>query len=43
MAELEKGITPNGKGISGKSWNILGQVYFPKAVSDSSFAFEANS
>src|SRR5450755_750894 len=43
MAELEKGITPNGEGFSGQSWNILGQVYFPKAVSDSTFAFEANS
>ncbi len=43
MAELEKGITRNGEGFSGKSWNILGQLYFPKAVSDSSFAFEANT
>jgi quercetin dioxygenase-like cupin family protein len=43
MADLEKGITPNGEGFSGKTWNILGQIYFPKAVSDSTFAFEANS
>src|SRR5437879_9296544 len=43
MAALEKGITRNGEGFSGKTWNILGQVYFPKAVSDSTFAFETNS
>src|ERR1700737_4479474 len=43
MAALEKGITRNGTGYSGKSWNILGQVYFPKAVTDSTFAFETNS
>ena len=34
MAALEKGITKNGTGYSGKTWNILGQVYFPKAVTD---------
>ena len=39
MAALEKGITANGTGYGGKSWNILGQVYFPKAVTDSTFAF----
>lgn len=43
MADLEKGITPNGAGFAGKSWNILGQLYFPKSVCDSSFAFETNS
>ena len=43
MAALEKGITANGAGYGGKSWNILGQVYFPKAVTDSTFAFETNS
>ena len=48
MAALEKGITRNGTGYSGKTssdktWNILGQVYFPKAVTDSTFAFETNS
>lgn len=41
--ELEKGITRNGSGVNGKSWNILGQVYFPKAVCESTFAFETNS
>lgn len=43
MAALEKGITVNGTGYGGKTWNILGQVYFPKAVTDSTFAFETNS
>ncbi len=41
--DLAKGITQDGKGFAGKSWNILGQVYFPKAVCDSTFAFETNS
>ncbi len=40
---LEKGITRSGEGFRGKTWNILGQVYFPKAVTDSTFAFETNS
>src|ERR1700753_1974954 len=43
MAPLEKGITQNGTGYSVKTWNILGQVYFPKAVTDTTFAFETNS
>ncbi len=43
MSDLEKGITRAGKGYRDKTWNILGQVYFPKATCDSSFAFEANS
>jgi len=41
--ELEKGITENGSGYQGITWNILGQVYFPKAVCDDTFAFETNS
>ena len=28
MAALEKGITKDGTGYGGKTWNILGQVYF---------------
>ncbi len=43
MGDLEKGITRHGEGHRGKSWNILGQTYFPKATCDSSFAFETNS
>ena len=41
--ELEKGITPNGKGFAGVTWNILGQTYYPKAVCESAFAFETDS
>ncbi|OCW57876.1 cupin domain-containing protein [Hoeflea olei] len=40
---LEKGITERTTGYEGVVWNILGQVYYPKAVCDSSFAFETNS
>lgn len=43
MADLEKGITRDGEGFAGTEWNILGQVYFPKASCDSTFAFETNS
>lgn len=42
-ADLKKGITENGGSHNGKTWNILGQVYFPKAVCESTFAFETNS
>ncbi|MCR4267693.1 cupin domain-containing protein [Nitratireductor sp. ZSWI3] len=41
--ELEKGITREGEGFAETQWNILGQVYFPKAACDSTFAFETNS
>jgi hypothetical protein len=41
--ELEKGITANGSGLNDVTWNILGQVYYPKAVCDDTFAFETNS
>lgn len=41
--DLEKGITRAGTGQAGKTWNILGQTYYPKATCDSSFAFETNS
>ena len=40
---LNGGITPNGAGIEGVEWNILGQRYFPKADCAASFAFETNS
>ena len=43
MGILEKGITANGTGYSGKVWNILGQIYYPKATCDFAFAFEANT
>ncbi|MEM6464745.1 MAG: cupin domain-containing protein [Pseudomonadota bacterium] len=41
--DLEKGITRNGTGYAEKTWNILGQIYYPKACCDSAFAFETNS
>jgi len=40
---LEKGITENGKGYGGVTWDILGQTYYPKAVGETTFAFETNS
>ncbi|MEM8659197.1 MAG: cupin domain-containing protein, partial [Pseudomonadota bacterium] len=43
MSDLEKGITTNGVGYKETTWNILGQTYFPKAVCESTFAFETNS
>ncbi|MCF3932434.1 cupin domain-containing protein [Acuticoccus sp. M5D2P5] len=43
MNDLAGGITPNGEGFEGVSWNILGQLYFPKAVCGSTFAFETNA
>ena len=41
--KLAGGITRSGEGHGGVVWNILGQVYYPKASCDSSFAFEALS
>lgn len=43
MGDLEQGITRAGDGLAGKAWNILGQTYYPKALSEAAFAFEANS
>ena len=43
MKDLEKGITENGTGYEDVVWNILGQVYYPKAVCEAAFAFETNS
>ncbi|MCV3243411.1 quercetin dioxygenase-like cupin family protein [Mesorhizobium robiniae] len=40
---LKKGITRDGEGFDGTEWNILGQQYFAKAISESTFAFETNS
>lgn len=40
---LKGGVTANGTGFDGVEWNILGQKYFPKAISETTFAFEANS
>ncbi|MBN9063518.1 MAG: cupin [Rhizobiales bacterium 65-9] len=43
MSDLEKGVTEKGAGYAGVQWNILGQIYFPKAACESAFAFETNS
>ena len=40
---LEGGITEKGAGYDGVVWNILGQTYYPKAVCETTFAFETNS
>lgn len=40
---LAGGITAQGTGMDGVVWNILGQVYYPKASGASAFAFETNS
>lgn len=41
--DLAKGITENGKGFEGTVWSILGQTYYPKAVCETTFAFETNT
>ena len=43
MGALKGGITRDGEGYAGRTLNILGQKYFPKASCDSAFAFETNS
>ena len=39
--KLTPGITRAGDGLDGISWNILGQTYVPKEVSEDSFAWHA--
>jgi quercetin dioxygenase-like cupin family protein len=41
MQKLTAGITKAGAGIDGIAWNILGQTYVPKSVSESSFSWHA--
>lgn len=43
MGVLKGGITRDGEGLDGVSWDILGQKYFPKADCGDAFAFETNS
>src|SRR3984885_8094911 len=38
---ITAGITKAGTGIDGISWNILGQTYVPKQLSEYSFAWHA--
>jgi quercetin dioxygenase-like cupin family protein len=39
--KLNPGITRAGDGLDGIAWNILGQTYVPKEVSEHSFAWHA--
>ena len=41
MQSLTAGITKAGTGVDGIVWNILGQTYVPKYVSEASFAWHA--
>jgi quercetin dioxygenase-like cupin family protein len=41
MNPMTAGITKAGTGIDGITWNILGQVYVPKQVSETSFSWHA--
>jgi quercetin dioxygenase-like cupin family protein len=40
--DLNKGITRKSGSHNGKTWNIIGSTYYPKAVCESTFAFEIN-
>ena len=39
---MTPGITKAGEGIDNVVWNILGQIYVPKQVSESSMAWHAS-
>ena len=41
MNTLTAGITKAGTGIDGISWNILGQTYVPKTLSENTFSWHA--
>src|SRR5499427_4132110 len=41
MQPMTAGITKAGTGIDGIVWNILGQTYVPKQVSEDSFSWHA--
>lgn len=41
MTIMTAGITPMGQGMEGISWNILGQTYVPKQLSEQSFSWHA--
>ena len=41
MTALPPGVTKSGEGLDNISWNILGQTYVPKALSDDAFAWHA--
>ena len=41
MQALTAGVTKAGTGVDGIVWNILGQTYVPKSVSEQSFSWHA--
>jgi len=41
MMEMPAGIMKEGEGIDGIEWNILGQTYIPKQITESSFSWHA--
>src|ERR1700751_2407629 len=41
MQPMTAGITKAGTGVDGIVWNILGQTYVPKQVSEISFSWHA--
>jgi oxalate decarboxylase/phosphoglucose isomerase-like protein (cupin superfamily) len=41
VMKLTPGVTRAGEGIDGISWNILGQIYVPKQLCESSFSWHA--
>lgn len=41
MKPMTAGITQAAQGIDGIAWNILGQIYVPKQVSQDSFSWHA--
>jgi mannose-6-phosphate isomerase-like protein (cupin superfamily) len=41
MKAMKAGVTKAGKGIDNLVWNILGQTYVPKHVTESSFSWHA--
>ena len=41
MKPLTAGVTRANQGIEGISWNILGQTYVPKTLSEDSFSWHA--
>ncbi len=39
--EMTPGVMPSGEGISALKWNILGQTYIPKLLSENAFVWHA--
>ncbi len=39
--KLTPGISRAGEGLDGIKWNILGQIYVPKSLSETSFSWHA--